>query len=125
MQIETIRQQVKELTSRRPELASRVERAGQILATRTVERIGVNLYRVESQSKPGSYHLVELGPRTCDCYDFTSGRAPQGFCKHVIAVIMAQKAQETEQIERRGQVFAHLVTGGMPVAAALQYARAS
>ncbi len=51
--------------------------------------------------------------------------APQWFCKHVIAVIMMQKAQERETIEARGQMFAHLVNQGMPVMAAVQQVRAS
>lgn len=92
MQLETIREMTRDLAARKPELASRVERAAQILATRQVRRIGRDIYQVESQSKPGSYHLVQLGPRSCDCYDFVNGRAPNGFCKHIIAVLTMQRA---------------------------------
>lgn len=123
MQIETIRQMTQELKARKPELASRIERAAQILATREVRRIGRDIYQVESQSNPGTFHLVTLGPRSCDCYDFVNNRAPQGFCKHVIAVITMWKAEEEEREERRGQVFAHLVESGIPTMAALQMAR--
>lgn len=125
MQIETIRKLTGELAAKRPELASRIEKAAQILATRNVERIGMNLFRVESQTRPDSYHLVELGPRSCDCHDFVNGRAPQGFCKHIIAVVTMLKAQEQETIESKSQMFAHLVANGMPVMAALQQVNAS
>ena len=103
MQISTVKAMTQELKAKRPELATRIEKAAQILATREVERIGRNLYRVESQCKPGSYHLVELGPRTCDCWDFENSRAPQGFCKHIIAVITMIRA---EAYEARGETLA-------------------
>ncbi len=78
MHIETVKQMTQELKGRRPELASRIEKAAQILAARDIERIGINFYRVDSQTRPGNYHLVELGPRSCDCYDFANGRRPSG-----------------------------------------------
>lgn len=125
MQIEELRQAVAVLKVRRPELATRADRAAAILATREVKGIGIpGMWWVESQSKPGLRHLVTMnGERTCDCYDFESGRAPAGWCKHLIAMATLLRA-EGKELERRGQVFSHLVEKGIPTMAALEMAKA-
>ncbi len=122
MQVETVKAIIQEVTGKRPELATRLEKAAQILSTRAVRRIGAGLYQVESQSRPGTMHLVTLGPRECDCPDFQH-RAPAQFCKHVLSVLVSLKAKERESLEVKGQMFAHLVNQGVPVMAALQQVR--
>lgn len=136
--VQTLREMVQNLSARKPELASRAERAAQIVATRDIRQDANGQWHVESQSKPGSFHLVNaVGTKACDCVDFTRKAAPNGWCKHLIAVALIEKGPQgntdktqtggakatAAQLERRGQEFHRLVQKGYPIMSALQHAR--
>ena len=131
--VQTLREMVSNLGQRKPELASRAERAAQIIVTRDIKVDANGQYHIESQSKPGSFHLVSMvGGKGCDCIDFTRSHAPQGWCKHLIAVAILRKAGQweqdkarTAQLERKGQEFHRLVEKGTPVMAALAKVKAA
>ena len=81
-----------DLTTRRPELASRIERAVGIASTRlAITPYGESGYQVQSECDPTRYYVVDGA--TCTCPDHTQ-RARQ--CKHSIAVYLLRAAYRRE-----------------------------
>src|SRR3990172_9717642 len=104
MELSTIRELRRRLLEKHPELASRFERAVVVLVTRRIAQQG-NAYLVEG-SKAGDFYKVtwQKGEKSCECVDYGSGRAPGGFCKHIIAVCMMMKSEEMEaQAQHKAQ----------------------
>jgi hypothetical protein len=88
---ESIRGLVEKGKAQRPELASRLEKAGMIVLFRTVNLTDPahHEYMVESEEKPGEFYRVN---GVCQCQDFTR-RAPGGWCKHRLATALIERAQ--------------------------------
>ena len=64
-----------------PECNARVDRAVQIVLNHDVELLEDGKAKVASQSSGKVvYHVVNGG---CECRDYTDGKAPSGWCKHV------------------------------------------
>src|SRR6266700_3325116 len=73
-----------------PECNGRVESAVKIVLAGDVEVQADGHTKVASQRNgTTSYYLVN---GTCDCKDFTDGKAPSGWCKHRIAAGMQKRA---------------------------------
>lgn len=89
---ESVRRLVQQGSERRPDLATRLEKAAMIVLFRTVALDGPeeHLYHVESESQPGRYYTVN---GACDCRDYMH-RAPGGYCKHKLAVALVERATE-------------------------------
>ncbi|MBV9322908.1 MAG: hypothetical protein JO352_03850 [Chloroflexi bacterium] len=66
---------------RRPELATRLDRAAVIALLRTVRLLPDGTYLVESDREIGRFYHVR---RQCECAD--RRRAPGGWCKHRLAI---------------------------------------
>jgi predicted aminopeptidase len=95
MQTDTITRLVERGKAKRPELASRLERAAMIALFRTVELTDpeTHEYRVESEERPGSFYRVN---GVCSCADHAH-RAPGGWCKHRLSVALIERATADEQ----------------------------
>jgi len=88
MELTDLRELVGRCKARHPELSIRLDKAAQIVITRTVVNVGTELYRVESESEPGRFYYVYLDVEErasrCQCPDVLH-RAPEGRCKHWLA----------------------------------------
>jgi hypothetical protein len=73
-----------------PQSISRIEKAVQLVLNGHVEVVDSKYYRVSSQQDGKTVHHLANG--TCTCVDFTSGKAPQGLCKHRLAGNIHRKA---------------------------------
>ena len=85
-----IRRMVMTGSSNRPDLTSRLERAGSI--ARYDPPVKANgsprLWLVPSEQRSNIVYLVDRVAKTCTCPDFKKGKAPAGLCKHRLAVEM-------------------------------------
>ncbi len=91
MEIATLRRLIAHGKTRRPELASRLDRAASIVVTRDMDHGLDNTWSVESLSQPGHFHTVA---ERCDCAD--ASRAPGEWCSHRLAVGLVERARELE-----------------------------
>lgn len=86
---------VRHAAKKYPQLGTRSEKAGEIVR-KGVTQIGVDLFRVKSQSSQETY-TVDLERRSCTCYDWQNN-APvicQGkMCKHRLAALLYIKIKE-------------------------------
>ena len=77
-------------------LWARLERARQLVADGKVSHNpdNPNLYRVESQTRPGAYYTVA---ESCECKDASiQSRLIGPLCKHVLAVILFRSNNDAE-----------------------------
>jgi hypothetical protein len=95
---DTIRELVRRGAARNPLLRSRLERAAFIVLMRRIEDRPEGGHTVESDSEVGKAYIVHAG--ACECPDYW--RAPEGYCKHRLAVMMLD-AGEALQRQRRQQ----------------------
>jgi hypothetical protein len=93
VKVETIRDVVSRGKARHPELAGRMEKAAMLLILRRVEPETEGIWRVESEREPDRFYRVM--PDGCECPDIA--RAPRGYCKHRIAVLLLLACREHEQ----------------------------
>lgn len=93
--VSTIQRLVEQGKQRRPELASRIEKAALIALFRRVEPHEDGAYLVESDTTPGKFYRVN---GACECPDYA--KAPDSWCKHRIALGLLHKCARKEQ-ERR------------------------
>ncbi len=96
--LSTIRQLVQRGKKQKPELSSRIEKALVILAFREILPNGPGAWLIQSDD-PSKYYEVsaEESDRlagTCTCPDFA--KAPRGWCKHRLALLLARKAARVE-----------------------------
>lgn len=90
---ERLRFEMEQSAAKTPELAHRIEKAGMIVAVKGIQAI---------DDKPGWFFVpslgdesgkgYEVGPTSCTCQDHKRG-APQGWCKHRIAVVLAKRLE--------------------------------
>lgn len=96
MEVEALRELVERGSREKPHLASRLERAAYIVATRVVERQADGSYRVPSEDGLRSYVVAD---GHCGCSDYNR-HGKEFWCKHRLAVgLQARlngKAQEPE-----------------------------
>lgn len=64
-----------------PEANGRVDKAVALVLNGNVELLADGKARVASQSNGTTEYVVCNG--TCECKDYTDGKAPSGWCKHV------------------------------------------
>src|SRR5262245_9429009 len=70
----------------------RLEGAVKLVLAHDVTRLDDGTIEVGSCTDPLKvYHLVGT---TCECKDFTDGKAPEGWCRHRIAAGIAKRVQE-------------------------------
>jgi len=67
----------------------RVEKATRLVLQHDVRFLEDGTVEVGSASDP--MKVYHLRGRTCECQDFTSGKAPEGWCQHVVAACMQQR----------------------------------
>lgn len=102
--MKTIAEAVKIGSENQPQLASRLERAGDILRSKAApykaKPPADRLWVVGSQSRENVEYLVDRDDSSCTCPDHrqylaTDGRrgAPSGWCKHRLAVEMLLRVQ--------------------------------
>jgi hypothetical protein len=70
----------------------RLERATKLVLQHDVLFLGDGTVEVGSSSDP--MKVYHLRGRTCQCQDFTSGKAPEGWCQHVIAACIAKRVEQ-------------------------------
>lgn len=87
--LDSLREMAERGKTRRPELASRIERAVFIVVMRRIEQRGENDWLIESDTEVGKSYGVTL--TSCSCPDFA--RAPLGLCKHRLALGLARMAE--------------------------------
>lgn len=87
--VATLRRIVQAAAARTPELATRLDSAAAIIATRHVEHVTHDVWRVGSWAERTNeyYVCMETGHYACQCPDSHS-RAPGGCCKHILAVAL-------------------------------------
>jgi hypothetical protein len=96
VKVETIRDVVNRGKARHPELAGRMEKAAMLLLLRRVEPETEGVWRVEPEREPDRFYRVTADG--CECPDIA--RAPRGYCKHRIAVLLLHACREHEQKRR-------------------------
>jgi len=75
-----------------PESVGRIDKAVALLLAGDIEGQDADgAYRVGSQSDP--LHVYRVQGKTCTCPDHEY-KAPQGFCKHILAVMISIRVQE-------------------------------
>jgi phosphotransferase system HPr-like phosphotransfer protein len=75
-----------------PTVNGRLEGAIKLVLAHDVTRFDDGRIEVGSCTDPAKvYHLVGT---TCECKDFTDGKAPEGWCRHRIAAGIAKRVQE-------------------------------
>jgi hypothetical protein len=87
---------VEHLVARNPDLVGRLQRAHQLVQDGAVswsEELGA--FVVESQSNRLGQYTISLTARTCTCPDQPT-RAPRGWCKHLLAVVVLGMADEVQ-----------------------------
>lgn len=67
---------------------SRLTKAWELVIDGGVEQRDKRLFVVKGKECPE----YEVGLETCKCTDYTGGKAPNGYCKHVLAVMLYQRA---------------------------------
>src|SRR5215210_204579 len=87
----TLRRLVENGQERHPALAGRMAKAAQIVTLRAITPEGDG-YRVQSECEADRYYHVS--PNACECPDFA--RAPRGYCKHRLAVVLLVRCREVE-----------------------------
>ncbi len=80
--------------ARYPELSSRLERALVIVFFRTMEQLPGGAWVITSE-RDDTYYTVAAGGTDCTCPD-AMHRAPRGLCKHRLAVMLVERAEEEE-----------------------------
>jgi hypothetical protein len=120
IEIGTLRTLVDRGRERRPELASRIERAAFIVLMRRIEPVEGGNWLVESDSEPGKVYAVTSD--ACDCQDYY--RAPKGYCKHRIAVAISIRGDEVERERRQRRQRERLSDERVSVNSALAFAGA-
>ena len=86
-----------------PDLASRLERAEELVLRGHVSPFEDQGARsVKSQSKAGKTYIVKLDERSCTCPDRQEAHAPHGYCKHILAVAMLERLQADNGYDSRG-----------------------
>ena len=99
MKVDTIRTVLARGQEAHPELAGRMERAAMLVVLRRVEPEPDGTWLVESERERGLFYTVRSDPDApCTCPDVA--RAPQGRCKHVLAVALLRACWEEEQRQR-------------------------
>jgi hypothetical protein len=105
--VSTLREIVARGKQRRPELAGRIERAAMIALFRAIGRQEDGTFLVESDSRPGQFYRVN---GTCDCPDHA--KAPDGWCKHRLAIGLLRVCAEREHARRWADDRAALALAG-------------
>jgi len=91
----------------------RLEGAVKLVLAHDITRLADGTIEVGSSSDPmKTYHLVGT---TCECKDFTDGKAPQGWCRHRIAAgidkrvceVLAREAPQADAVPAPGTEPAH------------------
>jgi hypothetical protein len=72
---------------------SRLVKAWELVIDRAVTLSGDGSATVKGADQPE----YTVGPSGCDCTDCTSGQAPLGFCKHVLAVALQKRSMQKFQ----------------------------
>lgn len=80
--------------ARSPELSSRLERALVIVFFRSMEQLPGGAWVIAGEHTE-SYYTVAAGGTDCTCPD-AAQRAPRGLCKHRLAVMLVERAEEEE-----------------------------
>ena len=80
--------------ARYPELSSRLERALVVIYFRSMERLPTGQWVITGERGDGSY-TVAAGGTDCTCPDALHC-APRGLCKHRLAVMLVERAEEEE-----------------------------
>jgi hypothetical protein len=98
-QLSTIHDLVKRGKKQKPELSSRIEKALIILAFREILPNGPGAWLIQSDD-PSKYYEVDAEESdslagSCTCPDFP--KAPRGWCKHRLALLLARKAAIVEE----------------------------
>ena len=109
---EAITRLVHQGAERRPDLASRLEKAAMIILFRTVELVDAahHAYPVESEQEPGRFYDVN---GACECQDYQR-RAPGHWCKHRLAVALVERAaDDAERAAREAVIDEWLASAGV------------
>ena len=70
----------------------RIERATRLVLQHDVRFLPDGTVEVGSSSDP--MKVYHLRGRTCECKDFTEGKAPDGFCQHILAACIYQRVEQ-------------------------------
>src|SRR5215213_5218357 len=92
----TLRATLAELTAEHPDRASRLVKAANIVAVRTIERSPSGPgWWVESESEAGKFYFVlPVGGRdTCSCQDYQRRGGP---CKHILATTLYTRCERAD-----------------------------
>src|SRR5919204_4649389 len=83
-----------------PEGNGRVDSAVKIVLAGDVELLADGKAKVASQSNGTTEYVICNG--TCECKDYTDGKAPSGWCKHRIAAGLQKRAHALVQKKLAG-----------------------
>ncbi len=88
--IEELRMLIKDASTRRPHLTSRLEKAAFLVLLRPIERLGGDLWRVGSEDGL-RYYTVRDGE--CECSDYLRHGSGH-LCKHRIALFLHRSLED-------------------------------
>ncbi len=88
--IEELRLLIKDASTRRPHLTSRLEKAAFLVLLRPIERLGADLWRVGSEDGLRFYTVKE---GECECSDYLRHGSGH-LCKHRIALFIHRSLEE-------------------------------
>jgi hypothetical protein len=94
--VNTIKALVTRGITRHPDLTSRLLRAEDIALAGQIEDLGDGHWIVPSQTSTG-YCVVHPAERACCCPDHSEGQAPRGLCKHLLSVLLLQRAHAEQE----------------------------
>jgi len=77
----------------------RVEKATRLVLQHDVLFLSDGTVEVGSSSDP--MRVYHVRGRACECQDFTSGKAPEGWCQHVVAACMQQRVDAVMAIQQQ------------------------
>lgn len=99
--------------ARSPELSSRLERALVIVFFRTMEHLPTGQWVIAGGHNE-SYYTVAAGGTDCTCPD-AAQRAPRGLCKHRLAVMLVERAEQeltAREAAETAALLAHFAPAG-------------
>jgi len=111
----TVQRVIRKWIRKNPDLVARLERAHAIVRNADIAYdVEQKCWYVES-SDGSTYYAVNLSARQCQCPDSLEGKAPRGWCKHLLALAIVGAAEAWE--------LKHLLQPQSPPAAPTRAAR--
>ena len=103
-----------------PANTSRIEKAVMLCLNGHIEVVD-GKYRVASQVDGKTVYRLVNG--SCGCVDFTSGKAPQGFCKHRLAANIYRRAVEMIAAQKEEKQVARIARAMTAIRGPWKYVR--